>query len=71
MTADAIRDVLQRYGVYTHYLGSKEAGVTRYAVFRKGRPSVQETGPTTHGEAHIAMREIIIRDIMLLSQGRR
>lgn len=63
MTEQAIRDVLRRYRVQTHYRASRESGASRYAVFG---PDGQLTEPTPSAPAQKAREDLTVRDLLEL-----
>lgn len=65
LTEEAIHKILTKYQVRNHYKASAAGKKTVYAVWAEG---LQVTKPESHGDAQRAMRELIVEDIMKLSE---
>jgi hypothetical protein len=61
--ADAIREVLRRHKVLSHYQATNDARRYRYAVFSAG---IQNGGPCSHAEAQSRRENLIIQDLLEL-----
>ena len=63
--ASEIREILGRYGVRTHWKASQESRSRKYAIWAKGpQRSEQVTEPTSHGEAHEQLSNLIVADLL-------
>ncbi len=65
-TTEEILGILRKFRVLTHYIASRDTGMTRYAVFG---PDGQVTEPSSHRDAQAARDLIIAQEILDLFTG--
>ena len=61
-----IVSIMRKFRVLSHYVGTRDSGSPKYAVFG---PEGQVTAPTSHREAKADLESIVAQEILDLFNG--